>query len=959
MEENNNNIPNITKSHIYQLQKAMRQNKLVIFVGAGVSKSCHVPLWPELIQELSRELDLPDSEKDFLKIPQIYKNLRKDKEYFERVKDILLYGQVTSNEIHDALLDMNPCHVVTTNYDDLLEQAIIKRNGNFFTVSRDEDLPYNQGERLLIKMHGDFKSGKIVLTENDYFDYAKNYPLIRSYIMSLFASKLVLFVGFSYSDINLKYIIRDVRNCLGEKMQPIYMLSNEEKNSHVLNYFDSNYIHLIQLNLEEVEKTLAEQRIEFKEKIFDDNRSTLLYKQLVLITHYNENNNDFFSLFVNYLSDNIDQFLYLGKYIRYVFPRKYQRSVFFTFGILTLPDVYIESAKLVFGESEEAIIFREVHKDDFEKLLAWLNTNGVYSIKGVADLTPFYEQLSDNQSEDIHPLMYLRNLDIKNVSKCLEEYSNRPLTYSKEDLLYPYLLCKCGRYKEAYDCYKRLSFSMTSNKKYVLAFICKYNMRSLYSPVLNEINTRDWDMWKRLNEEMSNIDVVDVLNNMPISGLMRTVLFDLANGKYLSDRVATSADLCQKLKDQRDSSEKGGSSINSNVKSVLVNAYDLIDFDSCNYIFSEPFGHYKRINQNSVESVLHSILTFEGEWKPSKLESLSSLTTDLFILHVDSSDLGKLLKKVVGTNRLPVDDSFKQQLKQWLDNIYEASDNGLNRQTCISRKRIAEILLNMLWISLYTEEDLELPHINDLIAEYWFDGAMMTHDKLFNQFFSRYKPTPESSIRHLENILHSNIAYSEHLDDAVCCLCNYVAEGNKSLDELISVKIIQQASNIKYKASFCKVAADDVRIEIISHLRNSVVSMYQLVEAEIYSGGMIITPELLHKLKDRMATKRDRDLYPEAFVCANLNLMLANTKYESLRTTVEGILKNNRCYQFFKNPVMYDGLISETEGNWYMFVNDYDLKMLLVNPLVRQIVRKFCDENPWAETFKSKVWNMI
>lgn len=958
MEDDKHYISNVTKSHILQLQKAMRQNKLVIFAGAGVSKSCHVPLWSELIEELSKELDLPDSETDFLKIPQIYKNLRKDKEYLERVKEILLDGQVTSNEIHDALLDMNPCHVVTTNYDDLFEQAILKRNGNFFAVGRDEDLPYNRGERLLIKMHGDFKSGKIVLTENDYLDYAKNYPLIRSYIMSLFASKVVLFVGFSYSDINLKYIIRDVRNCLGEKMQPIYMLSSEEKNSHVLSYFDSNYIRLVQLSKEEVEKTLEAQKTDYKQACFDDERSTLLYKQLVLITNYNENNNDFFSLFVNYLHDNIDQFLYLGKYIRYVFPKKHRQAVFFTFGSLTLPDAYKDSARLVFGESVESVKFRNDHKEDFGKLLTWLNTNGVYSIKDVADLTPFYEQLVDKSSQG-HPLKSLRDLDIKNVSKSLEEYSNKPLSYSKEDLLYPYLLCKCGRYKEAYDCYKRLSYAMTSNKKYVLAFICKYNMRSLYGPVLNEINTRDWDMWKRLNEEMSNIDVIDILDNMPITGLMRTVLFDLANGKYLSDRVATSADLCQKLKEQRDSSERGGSSLNNNVKSVLMNAYDLIDFDSCNYIYSEPFLNYKRINQNSIESVLHSVLTCEGEWSQTKLDRLNSLTTDLLILHVNPSDLGKLLKKAVGTKRLPVDDSFKDQLKQWLDNIYEASDQGRNRQTCISRKRIAEILLNMLWLALYTNEDLELPHINELIAEYWFDGTMMMHDKLFNQYFCRYEPTPELSIRILEKILHSNIAYSERMDDAVYCLCNYAAKGNACLGELISVKIIQEASSIKYKASFCKVATADVRAEIISHLQDSVQSIYQLVEAEIYSEAMVITPELLLKLKDKLTAKSDRDLYPEAFVCVNLNLMLADPKYESLKPTIEELFKDNRCFRFFKNPVMYDGLITETDGNWYMFVNDDDLKLLLENPLVREKLRKFCDDNPWADTFKSKIWEMI
>lgn len=74
-------ISKTAKSHILQIQKAMRQNKLVVLVGAGVSKSCGVLLWSELIEELKKELDFQENETDFLKIPQLYKNMRKHKEY--------------------------------------------------------------------------------------------------------------------------------------------------------------------------------------------------------------------------------------------------------------------------------------------------------------------------------------------------------------------------------------------------------------------------------------------------------------------------------------------------------------------------------------------------------------------------------------------------------------------------------------------------------------------------------------------------------------------------------------------------------------------------------------------------------------------------------------------------------------------------------------------------------------
>ena len=48
-------------------------------------------------------------------------------------------------------------------------------------------------------MHGDYETDNIVLTENDYYNYPNNFPLIRSFVQSLFASKLILFVGFSFT----------------------------------------------------------------------------------------------------------------------------------------------------------------------------------------------------------------------------------------------------------------------------------------------------------------------------------------------------------------------------------------------------------------------------------------------------------------------------------------------------------------------------------------------------------------------------------------------------------------------------------------------------------------------------------------------------------------------------------------------------------------------------------------
>lgn len=50
---------NIQISNILRIQEASKQDKLVIFVGAGVSTNSGVPMWSKLIESLKD--DLPES----------------------------------------------------------------------------------------------------------------------------------------------------------------------------------------------------------------------------------------------------------------------------------------------------------------------------------------------------------------------------------------------------------------------------------------------------------------------------------------------------------------------------------------------------------------------------------------------------------------------------------------------------------------------------------------------------------------------------------------------------------------------------------------------------------------------------------------------------------------------------------------------------------------------------------
>ena len=236
----------IQTTHLLHLHEASVQNKLVVFVGAGVSANSGVPTWSSLTNAFKE--DLPDTikkETDDLKVAQIYKDTYGRKAYFEKVRNVLKDGRVAYNPIHNAILELNPVHIITTNYDDLIEQSIQSNYKQYDIITQDSDLPYYRYPSKVVKMHGDFKTGNIVLTEEDYYNYAATFPLIRSFVTSLFTTNVVLFVGFSFSDLNLKIILNDIKTILDQDMQRVYLLTDERVDKELSKYYENKGINIV------------------------------------------------------------------------------------------------------------------------------------------------------------------------------------------------------------------------------------------------------------------------------------------------------------------------------------------------------------------------------------------------------------------------------------------------------------------------------------------------------------------------------------------------------------------------------------------------------------------------------------------------------------------------------------------------------------------------------------------
>ncbi len=219
-------------NYIKEIQDAQEKNQLVVFVGAGVSKNSNIPTWWELIKRIADKIGYKKcfscakrtsmcpivecidqyafTQDDFLRIPEYYwseDNSENHIEYYTFIQNILKSDN-GPNPIDEEIFNLLPHHIITTNYDTLLEDSINLNARLYSVIAQDKDLLSNANERYIIKMHGDINSpSTIVLKESDYIQYEQQHTLISTFIRSLLVNHTFLFLGYSLNDYNLNLII--------------------------------------------------------------------------------------------------------------------------------------------------------------------------------------------------------------------------------------------------------------------------------------------------------------------------------------------------------------------------------------------------------------------------------------------------------------------------------------------------------------------------------------------------------------------------------------------------------------------------------------------------------------------------------------------------------------------------------------------------------------------------------
>lgn len=280
------------------IREAALQDKLVIFIGAGVSKNSGLKLWQEFVRDIDKELHYSEdaenktySSEELLKIPQFLYDKDENHQNYN-CKIINEYGKQIkeSNIIVDTLLKLKPKHIITTNFDRIIESSITKSqlldrpiNGDtsrYTMIVKDSDLINAKRNRFFIKMHGDVDNLEhLVLKEEDYLQYSTSHCFIETFIKTLFINHTFLFIGYGIGDYNLKLImswvdrIINTQNCEVERTQHYFI--NPENN--FVNNFEKAYMKKRNINILEYSE-LPIEYINMAVPDFEDVRGKNLYR---------------------------------------------------------------------------------------------------------------------------------------------------------------------------------------------------------------------------------------------------------------------------------------------------------------------------------------------------------------------------------------------------------------------------------------------------------------------------------------------------------------------------------------------------------------------------------------------------------------------------------------------------------------------------------------------------------
>lgn len=207
-----------------------------VFVGAGMSAGAGFVQWSGLLKDAAEELNYTiDDHTDLVALAQYYVNETKDRMSFFNAIKKNFPGGTTPLENHKVLASLPIKTYWTTNYDHLIEDALLQEGKKIDIKKTVNSLSVSSGgsDAIVNKMHGDIDDPTTcILTRDDFENYDQTHKAFLDNLMYDLRNKTFLFLGLSFEDPNLHTVFSYVRKlCKDNRRRHYYITKIVSQNS--------------------------------------------------------------------------------------------------------------------------------------------------------------------------------------------------------------------------------------------------------------------------------------------------------------------------------------------------------------------------------------------------------------------------------------------------------------------------------------------------------------------------------------------------------------------------------------------------------------------------------------------------------------------------------------------------------------------------------------------------------
>lgn len=207
--------------------KDLKESNVAIFAGAGMSKGAGFVDWPTLLKDIAFELGLDvDKEHDLISLAQYHVNHRGNKAGIKRAILEEFSHQAQLSDTHRILARLPIRTYWTTNYDSLIEESLKSALKVPDVKSDPKNLSNTRPRRdaIVYKMHGDVSNpDDAIITKEQYETYYRTHEAFITALSGDLIAKTFLFVGFSFTDPNLDYVLSRLRHQSGDRQHYCFM----------------------------------------------------------------------------------------------------------------------------------------------------------------------------------------------------------------------------------------------------------------------------------------------------------------------------------------------------------------------------------------------------------------------------------------------------------------------------------------------------------------------------------------------------------------------------------------------------------------------------------------------------------------------------------------------------------------------------------------------------------------